>query len=37
MPCLEVTIAHGFTCSENKIWENIKKPQDIMQMIESAS
>ena len=24
IPCLQVIIAHGFTCGERKIWSNIK-------------
>ena len=30
VPCLKVIIAHCFTCGEKKIWENIKKSQNIM-------
>ena len=33
MPCLCVTIAHPFTCSQRLIWQNIKKSQNIMNLI----
>ena len=28
----KLIIVHPFTCGERKIWENIKKPQNIMKM-----
>ena len=33
MPCLEVIIAHRFTCGERKISYSIKKSQNIMKVV----
>ena len=37
IPCLQVIIVHRFTCGERKIWLNIKKSQNIMQVIVDLS
>ena len=33
MSCLQLIIAHRFTCGERKIWQNIEKSQNIMKLI----
>ena len=37
VPCLLLIIACRFTCGESKIWEKIKKSQNITKMIDRSS